>query len=157
MSLDSAHAPSMDTSRFSFGIVAARFNLKLVDALLARAYAELIRAGVKATRIRIERVPGSHEIPFAAHELALGRRTDCVLTLGVLIGGDTHHHQLVGESVSHALQQISILTRKPIVNGVIVADNLSQAEARTIGKINRGVEFAHAALEMAALRRRLRG
>lgn len=155
MSLDSAKAPSIDASRFSFGIVAARFNLRLVDALLERAHAELIRAGIKAARIRIERVPGSHEIPYAAHELALGRRTDCVLALGVLIGGDTNHHELVGESVSHALQQISVLTRKPVINGVVVANNLQQAEERTVGKINRGMEFAHAALEMAALRRRL--
>ena len=147
----------MDASLFSFGIVAARFNLRLVDALLARARDELIKAGVTATRIRIERVPGSHELPYAAHELALGKRTDCVLALGVLIGGDTNHHELVGKSVSHALQQISILTRKPMINGVVVADNLRQAEARTVGKINRGSEFARAALEMAALHRRLRG
>jgi len=36
---------------------------------------------------------------------------------------------------------------------VIVADNLKQAEARCRGSINRGAEFARAALEMAALKR----
>jgi len=155
MSLDSALAPTIDGSRLSFGIVAARFNPKLVDALLSRVLAVLAEAGVKASRIAVERVPGSHEVPFAAHALALGG-VDCVIALGVLIGGDTNHHEMVGNSVSHALQQIGLLTKVPVINGVIVAESRRQAEARTIGKINRGVEFAHAGLEMAALKRRLR-
>jgi len=155
MSLDSAPASSVDASRLAFGIAAARFNPRLVDALLERAHAELLRAGVRTARIRVERVPGSHEVPYAAQALALAKGVDCVIALGVLIGGDTNHHELVGESVSHALQQVALQTRVPVINGVIVADTLRQAEARTIGKINRGVEFAHAALEMAALRRRL--
>jgi len=41
-----------------------------------------------------------------------------------------------------------------VINGVIVADTFAQAEARCRGKINRGAEFAAAALEMAALKRK---
>lgn len=156
MSLDSAPAISIDGSRFSFGIVASRFNSELVDTLLERTLVELARFGVKRPRIRVERVPGSHEVPYVANELARRKGMDCVIALGVLIGGETNHHEMVGESVSHALQQVSLQARVPVINGVIVTDTLRQAEARTVGKINRGIEFAHAALEMAALRRRLR-
>lgn len=156
MSLDSAQAPQIDGSAFTFGIVAARFNPTLVDALLARVQEVLTAAGVKPSKIIIERVPGSHEVPFAAQALALKGKLDCVIALGVLIGGDTNHHEMVGQSVSHALQQVSLNARVPVINGVIVANNRRQAEARTIGKINRGVEFAHAGLEMAALKRRRR-
>jgi len=60
----------------------------------------------------------------------------------------------VGESVSHALQRVSLESRVPVINGVIVANTHAQAEARTLGKINRGNEFAAAALEMAALKRK---
>jgi 6,7-dimethyl-8-ribityllumazine synthase len=42
----------------------------------------------------------------------------------------------------------------PAINGVIVADSLAQAKARCTGKINRGAEFAMAALEMAALKKK---
>ncbi|HRE80580.1 MAG TPA: 6,7-dimethyl-8-ribityllumazine synthase [Opitutaceae bacterium] len=156
MSLDSAQASQIDGSGFSFGIVAARFNPTLVEALLARVQEVLTAAGVKPSRITVERVPGSHEVPFAAQALALKGKLDCVIALGVLIGGDTNHHEMVGQSVSHALQHVSLTTRTPIINGVIVTDTRRQAEARTIGKINRGVEFAHAGLEMAALKRRRR-
>ena len=81
-------------------------------------------------------------------------RPDCVIGLGVLIRGDTNHHELVGESVSHALQRVAIETGIPVINGVLVVNTLAQAKARSIGKVNRGVEFARAALEMAALRRK---
>jgi 6,7-dimethyl-8-ribityllumazine synthase len=81
-------------------------------------------------------------------------RLDVVVGLGVLIGGDTSHHEVVGRSVSQAFQTVALATRTPVINGVIVANTRAQAEARCRGKINRGAEFAAAALEMAALKRK---
>lgn len=154
MSLDSPQSPGIIGALLRIGIVAARFNGALVDALLARVSAGLRAAGVKEKHITILRVPGSHEVPWAAHELARGK-VDCVIGLGVLIAGDTNHHEMVGESVSHALQRVALETRVPVINGVIVVNSRAQAQARCTGKIDRGAEFAAAALEMAALRRKL--
>ena len=78
-----------------------------------------------------------------------------MFALGVLIGGDTNHHEMVGQSVSHALQRVAVDRGVPVINGVIVTDTLAQARARCTGRINRGGEFAHAALAMAALNHRL--
>jgi 6,7-dimethyl-8-ribityllumazine synthase len=156
MSLDSPSSRGIDGSRLRFGIAAARFNGVLVDALLARVEAGLRAAGVKAKAIEVVRVPGSHEVPWAAQALAATERFDCVIGLGVLIAGDTNHHEMVGESVSHALQSVALGTRVPVINGVIVVNNLAQARARCAGKIDRGAEFAAAALAMADLRRRMR-
>ena len=111
-------------------------------------------AGVKEKAIATVRVPGSHEVPWAAAALAARGKHDCVIALGVLIAGDTNHHEMVGDSVSHALQRVALDTRVPAINGVIVANTPAQARARCTGKINRGEEFAAAALEMAALKRR---
>lgn len=156
MSLD-APAPSMiDGSPYSLGVVAARFNSGLVGALLQALEASLTAHGVPPSRIEVLRVPGSHEIPFAVQALADSRRHDCLIALGVLIGGDTNHHEMVGASVSQALQTIAITGRIPVINGVIVANTRAQAEARCTGEINRGAEFARAALEMAALHGKLK-
>ncbi len=155
MSQDAPKSQAIAGAPFAFGIVAARYNPALVDALLHTVFELLTAAGVKEKRIRLVRVPGSHEVPWAAAALA-GKGVDCVIALGVLIGGDTKHHEMVGTSVSHALQQVALATRTPVINGVIVADNLQQAEERCLGHINRGAEFARAALEMAALNRSLR-
>ena len=61
---------------------------------------------------------------------------------------------MVGQSVSHALQRVALDRGVPVINGVVVADTQAQAQARCTGKIDRGAEFARAALEMAALKQR---
>ncbi|WP_438480041.1 6,7-dimethyl-8-ribityllumazine synthase [Oleiharenicola lentus] len=151
MSLNSPKAKDIDAKKLRFGLVASRFNEALVDALVARA-GELLK---NSKRLEIIRVPGAHEIPWGAQQLAATGKFDCVIALGVLIGGDTNHHEMVGDSVSHALQTVAINTGIPVINGVIVANTLAQAEARCTGSINRGAEFVHAALEMAVLKRSL--
>lgn len=154
MSLSAPTSPRLDGAGLRFGVAAARFNEALVDGLLARVVTGLTAAGVKPEDIAVVRVPGSHEVPWAAHALAAGGECDCVIGLGVLIAGDTNHHEMVGESVSHALQRVALETTIPVINGVIVVNSLAQAKARCVGKINRGGEFASAALEMAVLRRK---
>jgi 6,7-dimethyl-8-ribityllumazine synthase len=148
MSLDAPALGPIDGAPFSFGVVAACFNAELVEGLLASLKTTLAAAGVKPERIELLRVPGSHEVPYAAQLLAVSGRHNCVIALGVLIGGDTNHHEMVCNSVS---QQLSLAARLPVINGVIVANTRAQAEARCLGAINRGAEFARAALAMAEL------
>lgn len=155
MSLASPSVRAVAGAQYAFGIVAARFNEELVEALLQRVIAGLRAAGVKSGKITTVRVPGSHEVPWAAHTLARRAALDGVIALGVLIGGDTNHHEMVGRSVSDSLQRVAVDTNTPMINGVIVANTRDQAVARCTGKINRGAEFAAAALEMAALKRKL--
>lgn len=154
MSLDSPQTSVIDGAAYRIGIAAARFNPALVDGLLERLIDGLWAANVNASNLTVVRVPGSHEVPWAAHALARRGRMDCVVGLGVLIAGDTNHHEMVGESVSHALQQVALTTGVPVINGVIVVNSLAQARARCVGRINRGAEFAAATLQMAALRRK---
>jgi 6,7-dimethyl-8-ribityllumazine synthase len=155
MSSFAPSAPAIDGAAFRIGIVAARYNPALVEPLLAQVLAGLRAAGVKDKKITVVRVPGSHEIPVAVQLLAAAGARDCLVALGVLVGGDTNHHELVGTSVSHALQRVALDASVPVINGVIVADTRAQAAARCTGHIARGAEFAAAALEMAALKRKL--
>lgn len=152
MSFDAPALSPVDGAPFSFGVAAACFNPELVEGLLGSLRTTLADSGVRPERIELLRVPGSHEVPYAAQLLAGAGQHDCVIALGVLIGGDTNHHEMVGNSVSMALQQLSLAARLPVINGVIVANTRAQAEARCLGAINRGAEFARAALAMAALR-----
>ena len=154
MSLDAPAPAPVDGSKLSFGIAAARFNSELVDGLLTSLRSTLMSHGVVEAHIEILRVPGSHEVPYAIQLLADRGKHDCLIALGVLIGGDTNHHEMVGASVSQALHHVSLTASLPVINGVIVANTRAQAEARCIGQINRGAEFAQAALEMAALKRK---
>jgi 6,7-dimethyl-8-ribityllumazine synthase len=155
MSLDAPTPLSVSGADLCIGIVAARFNSTLVDALVKRAQAKLSAAGVPAPAIERVRVPGSHEVPWAVQRLAASGRFHAVIALGVLIAGDTNHHEMVGDAVAAALMRVSLDTGVPVINGVIVVNTREQAEMRTTGAYDRGTEFAAAALEMAVLQKTL--
>ncbi len=140
---------------FRVGVCAARYNDRLVEPLLAQVVAGLRAGGVKEKNLTVARVPGSGELAVAAQWLA-ARRPDVVLALGVIIRGDTLHYELLAYTSAEALQRVALDARVPVINGIVVAENEAQAEARCLGRIDRGAEFAAAALEMAALGRRLR-
>ena len=155
MSGDSPVPEPLDASGFKIAIAAARFNQALVEALLARVSARLLEAGVRPRNLLVVRVPGSNELPIAARLLADRRKPDAVIALGVIIRGGTIHYELIAQSATQGLQDVALDSRIPVINGVVVAENKAQAQARCAGRIDRGAEFADAALAMAALRRRL--
>ena len=133
----------------SFAIVASRYNARYVDAMLRAAQAELKRAGVKKTQV--VRVPGAFEIPAVAAKLStLDPRPSAILCLGVIFEGQTSHAQHVGWGVTHALAQIQVQQRIPVIHGVFVFEKAEHARVRCLGrKHNRGREAAQTALAMA--------
>jgi 6,7-dimethyl-8-ribityllumazine synthase len=155
MSLDAPSSSVIDGAAFSVGIVAARYNPELVDALVAQVTAKLRAAGVTEKNIVTERVPGSHELPVAAQLLARAQPLDAIVALGVIIRGDTIHYELVAEAATQGLLRVALDENLPVIAGVVAVENRAQAEARCRGEIDRGAEFAWAALEMAALKKRL--
>jgi 6,7-dimethyl-8-ribityllumazine synthase len=155
MSRHSPRPEAVDASAFKIAIAAARFNGPLVDALLERVREGLARAGVRERGVTVVRVPGSNELPVAARLLADSVRPDAVVALGVIIRGGTIHYELISAAATSGLQDVALSTRVPVINGIIVAENAAQARARCKGRLDRGTEFADAAVSMAALRRRL--
>jgi len=153
MSTDSPNAPILDPAPFTFGIVCSRFNESLTQSLLDRVIEVLNEQGTPA-QVIIERVPGAHEVPAGLCLLADSGRFSTLIGLGVVIKGSTSHHHLVAESAGHAIQSLVVQHRLPIINGIVVTDDLTTAEERITGKLDRGKEFAHAALEMASLRKK---
>lgn len=150
MSLDSPSHQLIDGSPFRIALAAARFNESLVDSMLAHAQKTLEQAGV--AQICVERTPGSNELPFAAATLAQSGEFDAVIAIGMVVAGATNHHNVIGDSCAIALHQASIDTGVPIINGITVVETHEQAEQRAGTDINRGREFAHAALEMASFK-----
>ncbi|HUL53800.1 MAG TPA: 6,7-dimethyl-8-ribityllumazine synthase [Opitutaceae bacterium] len=145
----------IDGTALTIAIAAARYNERLVDALLRQVQDALRAAGVPPRRITLVRVPGSNELPSAVQLLCARRRPDACIALGVIIRGETRHYQLVAANASRGLLRVALAARTPVINGVIVAENERQAAARCVGRRRRGAEFAHAALVMAALKRKL--
>ncbi|KAF2702943.1 hypothetical protein K504DRAFT_508572 [Pleomassaria siparia CBS 279.74] len=58
-----------DGSGLRIGIVHARWNTKIIDALLAGTQKALSDAGVKPENISLQSVPGSYELPYAVKQM----------------------------------------------------------------------------------------
>ncbi|KAI5199771.1 DMRL synthase family protein [Aureobasidium subglaciale] len=58
-----------DGSKLRIGIVHARWNTKIIDALLEGAKKKLAEAGVPESNIEIQTVPGSYELPYAVQQM----------------------------------------------------------------------------------------
>ncbi len=139
----------------TFTTVASRYNSEYVDAMLHAAREELLRAGA---HVRIVRVPGAFEIPAAAARLTQPRRYAAVICLGVIFQGETSHAKHIGWGVTHALAQIQVLHKIPVIHGVFTFEKVKHARVRCLGKKhNRGTEAAQTALEMARVMKNLRG
>jgi 6,7-dimethyl-8-ribityllumazine synthase len=68
----------------------------------------------------------------------------------VILQGETNHAQNLSRSVTDALQRIAVEHSIPVINVVLSFDNEAQARERCLGKkINRGIEAARAAVEIA--------
>jgi len=142
----------VDARGLRFGIVAARYNVELADALVANCLDMLAKAGADLRVSRAVRVPGSFEVSAAAAKLAKSGKYDCIIGLGIILRGETSHAHHIADAVAHGLTNIAIQTGVPTVFGIVNADNLKQARIRCLGKQhNRGREAAQTAIQMAQL------
>lgn len=138
------------------GIVAARWNARVVDVLLTGAEAALARVGVSPDNIDVLRVPGAFELPVVAAHLAHSGTCDAVVCLGAVIQGETPHFDYVAGPVAHQLASIAVDTGVPVTFGVLTCDSMEQALERAGGKVgNKGEEAALAAVETASVLRSL--
>ena len=149
MSKDNPERLAIDGEGFRVGIVAARYNFQMVNSLLENVLEALDGCGVRQEDIETLRVPGSSEIPYVAALMAKTGNFDVVIALGLIIRGETEHHNIIGHSTAHALQSVGIRFEVPVINGILTVNTREQAEERISGEMNRGAEFAHSALEMA--------
>ncbi len=139
-----------------FGIVAARFNGFIVEALVAGAQDALVRSGVAADAIDVARVPGAFEIPLAARRMAGTGRYDAVICLGAVIRGATSHYDFVAGEVAKGIARAAEESGLPVLFGVLTTDTIEQAIERAGTKAgNKGAESAIAAIEMVDLLRQI--
>jgi 6,7-dimethyl-8-ribityllumazine synthase len=141
-----------------FAIVVSRWNAVITERLLQGALDALLRSGVAKKDLRVIRVPGAWEIPAAARQVASYGEVDAVITLGVLLRGETVHFEAIYNEVSRGIGQSQQETGIPHAFGVLTCETLEQALNRAgIKGGNKGFEAAIAAIEMVSLRRKLGG
>ena len=128
------------------GIVQARFNEGVTQALAQACLSELKAAGVE--QITHVQVPGALEVATALQALAERGDFDALIALGCIIRGETYHFELVANESGAAVTRVALDYRLPIANAILTTEDLPQALARQDEK---GRDAAKVAIEMARL------
>lgn len=156
MSSAAPSAPRVSSTQATIAIVASLYNETYVNALVESAQVELKKLMPDA-QVRTFRVPGAFEIPVCAEFVLRRTQPDAIIALGVILRGETEHGDLVGASVTDALQRVALSHVVPVVHEVLLLDSADQAAERCLGdRINRGSEAARVAVNMILLFDKLR-
>ena len=157
MKIKSSQPIFSNTKTARIAIVISRYNDSLGDILLENVLKTLKKHHVQEKNINIFQVPGALEIPFAVKKLIKSTpRYDAVITLGMVIKGNTYHFELVCNESYRALMDLAMSSPIPIVFGILTVNTIAQAEERiSEKKLNKGEEFALSALEMITLNKKI--
>ena len=145
---DKGVANRLDGKQLVIGIVQARFNQGVTNALAKACWDELLARGVQEKNIDHYQVPGALEVPVALQALAEKGNYDALIALGCIIRGETYHFELVANESAAGVTRVGLDYQVPIANVILTTENLEQAVARQTDK---GRDAARVAVEMARL------
>ena len=137
-------------SDLTIAIVVARAHEDVSKRLLRGAQEALARRGVEEPDVYW--VPTALDIPVLALALAEKGGADAIVALGSVVGD-----QVAAMQTASGVMQVQLDTGVPITFGVLDAEDLDDALARSGPKNNRGAEAGEAAIEMANLLREIQG
>ena len=138
----------LNGKKLRIGIVQARFNASVTDALTTACKAELLALGVAEKDITVHTVPGALEVPVALQALAERGEFDALVAIGCIIRGETYHFELVANEAGAGVTRVALDHQIPIANAILTTENMEQAIARQVEK---GRDAAQVAVEMANL------
>ncbi|HEX7385060.1 MAG TPA: 6,7-dimethyl-8-ribityllumazine synthase [Burkholderiaceae bacterium] len=145
---DAQAAARLDGSDLRIGIVQARFNAEVTNAIAEACRAELRALGVADKHVTHVSVPGALEVPLALEALADSRHQDALVAIGCIVRGETYHFELVANESGAGVSRVALDHQTPVANAILTVENLDQAWARAADK---GRDAARVAVEMANL------
>ena len=151
-SVDGLELSNIDRSSYRLRIICSLFNEKYTNRLLADSCSELKFYGIDSSQVRIIKVPGALEIPFAISKISVYGNCDGILALGCILRGETYHFEVVANESARGIQEVSCNKNIPCINGVLTVENETQAFERSVSK---GRSFAKALIYMVDLSKSL--
>ena len=115
-------------------VVGAQWHTSIVDGLRQGAQKAYDAAGGTLALSNFS-APGAFELPVLAASL-LHEGFDGVAVLGCIIKGETIHDAVIAHAIAQGCTQLATTTQKPVGFGVITANTLAQAEARSADNTN---------------------
>ena len=141
-------ATDLNGKKCRIGVVQARFNDDITNALWSACHTELLRLGVPEKNITHVTVPGALEVASALQGMAESSDFDALIALGCIIRGETYHFELVANESGAGVTRVALDYQIPIANAILTTEDHAQAVARQTEK---GRDAAAVAIEMALL------
>jgi 6,7-dimethyl-8-ribityllumazine synthase len=145
----------VDASGMRVAIVAAMFNDQITRRLRDGAVEVARSLGVAEEAIEVFWVPGAFELPLVAQRLAEDGVYDAIACVGAVVRGETPHFDFVAAEAARGVMEVGREHGVPVGFGVITADTLAQADARSGPDRNMGSSAMYAALHVASLLREI--
>lgn len=144
----------LDVETVKVGIAVAEWNEEITNSLWKACEAHLLENGILKANLHVVQVPGTFELPVACKMLLQQYGLDGTIAIGCVIKGETSHNEYINHAVANGLTQLSILSGKPCVFGVLTPNDKQQALDRAGGKYgNKGVEAASTLLKMIGIKK----
>lgn len=143
---------------FRIGIVVSEWNDSITLNLLKGAKETLLANGVKEENIIVRFVPGAFELPLAAQWMCEFQKVDGVISIGVVIQGETKHFDFVCDGTTQGIKDVNLKFSTPIAFCLLTDTTMQQSIDRSGGiHGNKGIECAVACLKMVELKKELAG
>lgn len=148
-SFDNTKLYNLDKSKLIY-IVYSKWNSLLVNEMVDESKSTLDQYGF--SNINLLQVPGAWEIPFGCLK-AIEQGAQGIITFGVVIKGETPHFEIISNTASKAIMDLSLQKNIPLVNGIIATNTHEQAKKRASKKeLNKGKEITQSLIEIIDLK-----
>ena len=146
---DNTKLDNLDKSKLIY-IVYSKWNSLLVNEMVDESKSTLDQHGF--SNINLLQVPGAWEIPFGCLK-AIEQGAQGIITFGVVIKGETPHFEIISNTASKAIMDLSLQKNIPLVNGIIATNTHEQAKKRASKKeLNKGKEITQSLIEIIDLK-----
>jgi len=147
---DQSKIPSIQGAKIH--ILQSKWYKEHTDRMAITCTSLLEKAGAVVTT---SVVPGCLEFSLAAQILLKKEKLDGIICMGILLKGETDHYDMILQSCSIGMQQVSLEYDTPLFNGILPVSKIEHAIARSsLNEFNKGIELALAAAEFIIWRKK---
>lgn len=130
------------------GIVVSSYNSDITFPMRDGAIETLKNAGINEKNIFVFEAPGAFEIPFLCQKQIKEKKLNGVVAIGCVIRGDTDHYHFISQEATRGIMDVMLKINVPICNAILTVNTLEQAQIRSKGTMNKGIEASEALLKI---------
>ena len=140
------------SNSLKIAIVVSEYNSDITFGMRDGAIEELKVKGILEKNIKIFEAPGAFEIPFICKKIAQSKKYHGIIAIGCVVRGDTDHYVYIANESTRGIMDVMLSQNTPITNAILTVNNLEQAQIRSKGETNKGIEAAIALLKILSLK-----